>query len=148
MTGVNKAIIVGHLGADPEIRRTQSGAAIASFSLATSERWTDKATGEKRERTEWHRVVIFSEPLVKVADQYLKKGSKAYVEGAMATRKWTDAKGVERFTTEVVLNAFNSKLVLLDRVERAPAATEESYGAGAQAPAPAGKDFYKDEIPF
>lgn len=143
--GVNKAILVGHLGGDPDIRRTtQMGAPVASFSVATSESWRDKATGERKERTDWHRVVIFQEGLVKFVEQYLKKGSKVYVEGAMRTRKWTDGQGIERFTTEVVLQGFQSKLVSLDRAERAPAADEAAYGSAAPAPAP----DLNDEIPF
>ena len=143
MSGINKSILIGHLGADPEIRRTQAGASIAGFSVATSESWRDKGTGERKERTEWHRVVIFNEALVKIAEQYLKKGSKVYLEGAMHTRKWTDNQNIERYTTEVVLSGFQSRIVLLDRAEKAPAADEESY-AGAKAPAPA----INDEIPF
>jgi single-strand DNA-binding protein len=145
MTGINKAILVGHLGADPEIRRTQGGAPVASFTVATSESWRDKATGERKERTDWHRVVIFNEALVKVAEQYLKKGSKVYVEGAMRTRKWADNQNIERFVTEVVLTGFQAKIVMLDRAERVPGAEgEASYGGAAQAPAPA----IDDEIPF
>jgi single-strand DNA-binding protein len=146
MTGVNKAIIIGHLGADPEIRRAQSGAAIASFTVATSESWRDKATGERKERTDWHRVVVFNEALVKIAEQYLKKGSKVYLEGAMRTRKWTDSKNIERYTTEVVLQGFQTRIVMLDARERVPGAEgEESYGtSGAPAPAP----DINDEIPF
>ena len=105
---VNKVILVGNLGKDPEIRRTQDGRAIANLSVATSESWRDKATGERKEKTEWHRVVIFSEPLAKVAEQYLKKGAKVYIEGQLQTRKWTDQAGVEKYSTEVVLQGFNS----------------------------------------
>jgi single-strand DNA-binding protein len=111
---VNKVILVGNLGKDPEIRRTQDGRAIANLSVATSESWRDKATGERKEKTEWHRVVIFSEPLAKVAEQYLKKGAKVYIEGQLQTRKWTDQAGVEKYSTEVVLQGFNSNLTMLD----------------------------------
>jgi single-strand DNA-binding protein len=111
---VNKVILVGNLGKDPEIRRTQDGRPIANLRLATSENWRDKATGEKREKTEWHSVVIFNEPLCKVAEQYLKKGSKIYVEGQLQTRKWQDQSGQERYSTEVVLQGFNSVLTMLD----------------------------------
>jgi len=111
---VNKVILVGNLGKDPEIRRTQDGRAIANLSVATSESWRDKATGERKEKTEWHRVVIFSEPLAKVAEQYLKKGAKVYIEGQLQTRKWTDQAGVEKYSTEVVLQGFNSTLTMLD----------------------------------
>ncbi|WP_316191641.1 MULTISPECIES: single-stranded DNA-binding protein [unclassified Bradyrhizobium] len=115
---VNKVVLVGHLGKDPEIRRTQDGRPIASMSIATSDTWRDKATGERKEKTEWHRVVIFSEGLAKVAEQYLKKGAKVYIEGALATRKWTDQGGVEKYTTEIILQGFHAQLVLLDRSER------------------------------
>ena len=111
---VNKVILVGNVGKDPEIRRTQDGRPIANLSLATSETWRDKSTGEKKEKTEWHRVVIFSEPLCKVVEQYVKKGSKLYIEGALQTRKWTDQSGAEKYSTEVVLQGFNGTLTMLD----------------------------------
>ena len=111
---VNKVILVGNLGADPEIRRTQDGRPIANFSVATSENWRDKNTGERRERTEWHRVVVFNEGLCKVIESYLRKGSKVYLEGALQTRKWQDQSGVDKYTTEVVLQGFNSTLTMLD----------------------------------
>ncbi len=111
---VNKVILVGNLGADPEIRRTQDGRPIANLRLATSESWRDKNTGERKEKTEWHRVVIFNEGLCKVVEQYLKKGAKVYLEGALQTRKWTDQSGQERYSTEVVLQGFNSVLTMLD----------------------------------
>ena len=110
---VNKVILIGNLGADPEIRRTQDGRPIANLRVATSETWRDKASGERREKTEWHRVVIFNENLCRVAEQYLKKGSKVYLEGQLQTRKWTDQQGVERYTTEVVLQNFRGDLTLL-----------------------------------
>ena len=109
---VNKVILVGNLGKDPEIRRTQDGRPIANLSVATSETWRDKATGERKEKTEWHRVVIFNEGLCKVAEQYLKKGAKVYIEGQLQTRKWTDQSGVEKYSTEVVLQGFNSTLTM------------------------------------
>lgn len=111
---VNKVILVGNLGRDPEIRSMQSGEEIAQLSLATSETWRDKASGERKERTEWHRVVIFNENLVKVAKQFLKKGSKVYIEGSLQTRKWTDKDGAEKYTTEVVLQRFRGELTMLD----------------------------------
>src|ERR1043166_6287055 len=111
---VNKVILVGNLGKDPEIRRTQDGRPIANLSVATSETWRDKGTGERKEKTEWHRVVIFNEGLCKVAEQYLKKGAKVYIEGQLQTRKWTDQSGVEKYSTEVVLQGFNSNLTMLD----------------------------------
>ena len=111
---VNKVILIGNLGADPEIKRTQDGRPIANLRIATSDTWRDKATGERKEKTEWHRVVIFSEPLCKIVEQYLKKGAKVYIEGALQTRKWTDQSGVEKYSTEVVLQGFNSTLTMLD----------------------------------
>jgi single-strand DNA-binding protein len=111
---VNKVILIGNLGADPEIKRTQDGRPIANLRIATSDTWRDKATGERKEKTEWHRVVIFSEGLCKIAEQYLKKGAKVYIEGQLQTRKWTDQSGVEKYSTEVVLQNFNSTLTMLD----------------------------------
>ena len=111
---VNKVILVGNLGKDPEIRRTQDGRPIANLSIATSESWRDKMSGERKEKTEWHRVVIFNEGLCKIAEQYLKKGAKVYIEGQLQTRKWTDQAGVEKYSTEVVLQGFNSTLTMLD----------------------------------
>lgn len=111
---VNKVVLVGNLGADPEIRRTQDGRPIANLRIATSESWRDKNTGERKEKTEWHSVVIFSEGLCAIAEKYLFKGSKVYVEGKLQTRKWQDQSGQDRYTTEVVLQGFNASLVLLD----------------------------------
>ena len=111
---VNKVILVGNLGADPEIRRTQDGRPIANLRVATSESWRDKATGERKEKTEWHRVVIFNEGLCRVAEQYLKKGAKIYIEGQLQTRKWQDQSGQDKYSTEVVLQGFNSVLTMLD----------------------------------
>ncbi|MBB36228.1 MAG: single-stranded DNA-binding protein [Hirschia sp.] len=111
---VNKVILVGNLGRDPEIRQMPSGGSIANLSVATSENWKDRNTGERREKTEWHRVVVFSEGLVRVCENYLKKGSKLYLEGQLETRKWTDNSGVEKYTTEIVLRNFNSNLTMLD----------------------------------
>jgi single-strand DNA-binding protein len=111
---VNKVILVGNLGKDPEIRSTNDGTKVASLTVATSENWKDRATGEKRERTEWHRVVIFNDRLVDVAERFLKKGAKVYLEGALQTRKWTDNSGQERYTTEVVLQKFRGELTMLD----------------------------------
>ena len=111
---VNKVILIGNLGRDPEIRFTQSGSKIANFSIATSESWKDKQTGERREKTEWHRIVVFSEGLAGIAERYLKKGSKVYIEGSLQTRKWTGNDGVEKYTTEIVLQGFNGTLTMLD----------------------------------
>ncbi len=134
---VNKVILIGNLGKDPEIRRTQDGRPIANLSVATSESWKDKTTGERREKTEWHRVVIFNEGLAKIAEQYLKKGSKVFLEGALQTRKWTDKEGVERYSTEVVLQGFNSQLTMLDRA-----------GGGAGAGSGGGAEESSDDSSF
>lgn len=111
---INKVTLIGNLGADPEIRRTTDGRPVANLRIATSESWKDKSTGEKREKTEWHRVVCFNDGLCKVIEQYTKKGSKVYIEGQLQTRKWQDKDGVEKYSTEVVMQGFNSTLVLLD----------------------------------
>jgi len=116
---VNKVILIGNLGADPEIRRTQDGRPVANLRVATSDSWKDKATGERKEKTEWHRVVIFNENLCRIAEQYLKKGSKVYIEGALQTRKWQDQSGQDRYSTEVVLQGFRGELTLLDRAGNA-----------------------------
>lgn len=155
---VNRVILVGNLGRDPEVRDSQSGK-IVNLSLATSEQWTDKASGDRRERTEWHRVVLFNERLAEVAEKYLRKGSKVYIEGALQTRKWVDQQGEDKYTTEVVLSRFRGELVLLDsrqggeaqqdqepaqrpsRPSRAPA------GGGMRGKVPAG-DELDDVIPF
>jgi single-strand DNA-binding protein len=112
---VNKVILIGNLGADPEIRRTQDGRPVANLRVATSESWRDKATGERKEKTEWHRVVIFNENLCRIAEQYLKKGAKVFIEGQLQTRKWQDQSGQDRYATEVVLQGFRGELTLLDR---------------------------------
>jgi single-strand DNA-binding protein len=167
---VNKVILIGNLGADPEIRRTQDGRPIANLRIATSETWRDKATGERKEKTEWHRVVIFNEGLCKVAEQYLKKGAKVYIEGGLQTRKWTDKDGQEKYSTEVVLQGFNSTLTMLDGARGAGGAggggvgyedsgpdfgSSGASGGGSRKPAMAGggggggrRDDMDDEIPF
>jgi single-strand DNA-binding protein len=129
---VNKVILVGNLGRDPEIRSTQDGTRIANLSVATSENWRDKATGERKERTEWHRVVVFNDRLVEVIEKYLKKGAKVYLEGALQTRKWTDNSGQERYTTEVVLQRYRGELTMLDS---RGGGGGESAGYGEEAPA-------------
>jgi single-strand DNA-binding protein len=136
---VNKVILVGNLGADPEIRRTQDGRPICNLRLATTESWRDKNTGERREKTEWHRVVIFSEPLCKVAEQYLRKGSKIYVEGALQTRKWEDQNGQERYSTEVVLQGFNGQMTMLDGRAGASAGGMNEDGGHYDNGAPSGR---------
>jgi single-strand DNA-binding protein len=147
---VNKVILVGNLGKDPEVRRMTSGEPVVNLSVATSETWRDKASGERKEKTEWHRVVIFNENLAKVAEQYLKKGAKVYLEGALQTRKWTDKDGQDRYSTEVVLNRFNGTLVMLDgRSGGGGGGGEVGYGGGArEQPASFQRDEMDDEIPF
>lgn len=161
---VNKVILIGNVGKDPELHATQDGREIANFSLATSDTWRDKATGEKKERTEWHRIVVFSEGLVKVVKNYVHKGSKLYVEGKLQTRKWTDKDGVERYSTEVVLQGFNSTLTMLDTKKdgnRDGGYTSNDYAqqsgsSGASKPPQAAQTTYDtqanqpeyEEIPF
>ena len=128
---VNKVILVGNLGKDPEVRSSQSGQKIVSFSLATSDTWNDRASGERRERTEWHRVVIFNDRIADVAERFLRKGRKVYLEGSLQTRKWTDQSGQDRYTTEVVVDRFRGELVLLDSNRGG-----EDVGRGYDAPAP------------
>jgi single-strand DNA-binding protein len=155
MSSVNKVILVGNVGKDPEVRHTQDGKAIVNLSIATSETWRDKASGERKEKTEWHRVVIFNEGLAKVAEAYVKKGSKLYIEGQLQTRKWTDKDGVEKYSTEVVLQNYKGELTMLgDKGER----QEQTAGdiakevqktfPGAKAK-PLNSDFDPDrDIPF
>jgi single-strand DNA-binding protein len=153
---VNKVILIGNLGADPEIRRTQDGRPVANLRVATTETWRDKTTGERKERTEWHRVVIFNEGLCRIAEQYLKKGSKVYLEGQLQTRKWQDKDGQDRYSTEVVLQGFNSQLTMLDRAAGGgPEAGDNDFGSSGAtqarrpAVAAAGKRAdMDDEIPF
>ncbi len=156
---VNKVILIGNLGADPEIRRTQDGRPVANLRVATSESWRDKATGERKEKTEWHRVVIFNENLCRIAEQYLKKGSKVFIEGQLQTRKWQDQSGQDRYSTEVVLQGFNSQLTMLDaRGGGGGAEPSEGGDFGSSGPsssrerrpAAAGskRDDMDDEIPF
>lgn len=146
---VNKAIILGNLGADPEIRRTQDGRAIANLRVATSESWRDKS-GERKERTEWHRVVIFNEALAKIAEQYLHKGSKVYLEGQIQTRKWQDKDGNDKYSTEVVLQGFNATLTMLDTKQEGgnPAPRKEPETVGAGAARQSAKEELNDEIPW
>lgn len=128
---VNKVILIGNLGADPEIRRTQDGKPIANLNIATSESWRDRNSGERKEKTEWHRVVIFNEGLCKVAEQYLKKGSTVYVEGQLQTRKWQDKDGQDRYSTEIVLQGFNSTLTMLGGAPDKPDRSGGDYGAAS-----------------
>ena len=147
MAGVNKVILVGNLGKDPEVRRMTSGEPVVNLSVATSESWRDKASGERKERTEWHRVVIFNENLAKVAEQYLRKGSKVYLEGQLSTRKWTDKDGAEKYSTEVVLNRFRGELVMLDGRSEGGGGGAGRSGSG-EAPASFDRGDMDDEIPF
>jgi len=136
---VNKVILVGNVGKDPEIRRTQDGRPIANLSLATTESWRDKNTGERKDKTEWHRVVIFNENLCKVVEQYVKKGAKLYIEGQLQTRKWTDQSGAEKYSTEVVLQGFNGNLTMLESRQSAGGnAMQESGQADYGAPSDSG----------
>ncbi|WP_291365964.1 single-stranded DNA-binding protein [Acetobacter sp. UBA5411] len=130
---VNKVILVGNLGRDPEIRTSQSGQKIASLSVATSDTWNDRASGERRERTEWHRVVVFNDRLADVAERFLRKGRKVYLEGVLQTRKWTDQSGQEKYTTEVVLDRFRGELVLLDGRGSGEGEEGGGYGGGSEA---------------
>ena len=144
---VNKVILLGNLGRDPEIRSTQDGTKVATLSLATSESWRDKSSGERKEKTEWHRIVIFNERLVEVAEKYLKKGSKIYVEGQLQTRKWTDQSGNERYVTEVVLQRFRGEVTMLDKADRDPGpGSEDDYGGGGSGAS--GRGELDDDIPF
>ncbi len=157
---VNKVILVGNLGKDPESRTMQTGGKVVNLTLATSDNWTDKASGERKERTEWHRVVIFNDRLAENAERYLKKGAKVYVEGALQTRKWTDQSGQERYTTEVVIDRFRGELTFLSGrgdegsegggYSRAPASAQP--GTGSKKPASTGweppADDLDDDIPF
>src|SRR5215207_9820367 len=127
---VNKVILVGNLGADPEIRRLNSGDPVVNLRIATSESWKDKASGERKEKTEWHQVVIFNENLARVAEQYLKKGSKVYLEGQLQTRKWTDQSGVEKYSTEIVLQRFRGELTILDSRGGGASESGEEESAG------------------
>ena len=144
---VNKVILVGNLGRDPEVRRTQANDAIVNLSVATSESWRDKQTGERREKTEWHRVVIFNENLAKVAENYLRKGAKIYLEGQLQTRKYNDKDGVEKYSTEVVLGRFRGDLVMLDSRGDRDSAPARVAGNG-EPPASFERNEMDDEIPF
>lgn len=152
---VNKVILVGNLGRDPEVKTFNNGSRVCNLSVATSETWRDKATGERKERTEWHRVAIFNERLVEVAEKYLKKGAKLYLEGQLETRKWTDQEGKERYSTEVTLRQFRGELTMLDTRGSGTAPEDENqdvdYGAAAGKTDPARggrKDVLDDSIPF
>ena len=145
---INKVILVGNVGQDPQVRSMQSGQKVVSFSLATSDRWRDRQSGEQKEQTEWHRVVIFSPNLVEVAERMLQKGTKLYIEGTLRTRKWQNQQGVDTYTTEVVLNQFNGTMVILSG---AKAVDSMSGSAPAAAPAPAEEISISeigDDIPF
>lgn len=156
MSSVNKVILVGNLGKDPESRSFQNGGSVVNFSIATSERWKDRASGDQKERTEWHSIVVLNEALQKVATSYLRKGSKVYVEGQLRTRKWQDQGGADRYSTEIVLGAFNSTLTLLDKRKADPGRRDfSSYGdtPGSRAGGGAGgrgsfADDLDDDVPF
>ena len=144
---LNKVIIIGHLGRDPEIRALQNGDKVANFTVATSEHWRDKASGERKEKTEWHRVVCFSPRLSEVIEKYLRKGSKVYVEGQLQTRKWTDSQGGERYTTEIVLTTFRGEIVMLGDKAGLDDDPELSRGGAGGETAPHQADL-DDSIPF
>jgi len=146
---VNKVIIVGNLGADPELRNMQDGKPVCSLRVATSESWRDKSSGERKTRTEWHRVVIFNEGLCRIAEQYLKKGAKVYIEGQIQTRKWQDQSGNDKYSTEIVLQGFNSSLQMLDSKgdNQEPSRGEDTRGATTQSGAGVGS-LDEDLIPF
>ena len=148
---VNKVILVGNLGKDPEVRRMTSGEPVVNLSIATSESWRDKASGERKEKTEWHRVVIFNKNLAEVAEKYLRKGSKVYVEGQLQTRKWTDKDGAEKYSTEVVLQNFRGELTMLDGKSGGGEGGGGGFGGSrgaSEAPASFQRDEMDDEIPF
>jgi single-strand DNA-binding protein len=144
---VNKVILVGNLGKDPEVRRMTSGEPVVNLSIATSESWKDKSSGERKEKTEWHRVVIFNKNLADVAEKYLRKGSKVYLEGSLQTRKWTDKDGAEKYSTEVVLQNFRGELTMLDGKGEGGGSGGGRSGAG-ESPASFQRDEMDDEIPF
>lgn len=148
---VNRVILVGNLGQDPEVRSFQNGGKIANLRIATSETWKDRNSGERRERTEWHTIAIYSEPLVRVAEQFLRKGSKVYVEGQLETRKWQDQQGNDRYSTEVALRPFRSELHMLDGKSGGSAGDDRGngYGAGGSPSSqPSGRPDFDDSIPF
>ncbi len=147
---VNKVILVGNLGADPEVRKFQNGGSVCNLRIATSENWKDKNTGERREKTEWHTVAIFSEGLVRVSEQYLRKGSKVYIEGKLQTRKWQDQSGNDRYSTEVVLQGFDAKLVMLDGRSGGDRNIERNSGGMSDQGGSSGGQSYEldDDIPF
>lgn len=153
---VNKVMLLGNLGRDPEVRHSQEGLKIVTLSLATSESWRDKASGERKEKTEWHRVIIMNERLSEVAEKYLKKGSKVYVEGQLQTRKWTDQQGQERYTTEILISRFKGELTLLDsrssgETDGSSGDYESSFGSGAGFSSPKNSPSFNDlddDIPF
>lgn len=150
MASLNRAQLIGNLGADPEIRRMQDGSPVASFRIATTDAWKDKATGDKRERTEWHSVVCFGEGLCGVIEKHVRKGQKIFVEGQLSTRKWTGNDGVDRYSTEVVLRPYAGELILLGGGgARPPAPSEDAYGAGPAATGGGGSGgSFDDDIPF
>jgi|TARA_R110000824_G_scaffold308609_2_gene496050 single-strand DNA-binding protein len=146
---INKVILIGNLGRDPEIKHTSDGRPIANLSIATTESWRDKSSGERKEKTEWHRVVIFDEKICEVAQKYLTKGSTVYLEGALQTRKWTDQQGVEKYSTEVVLQRFSGKLTMLGgKGDAVPASQQADPNAAGGNTDPGGAPDLDDEIPF
>lgn len=145
---LNKVTLIGNLGKDPEIRSTNDGKEIASFSIATTESWRDRASGEKKERTEWHRIVVFNDGLVNVIKNYVKKGSKLYIEGALQTRKWVDNAGIEKYSTEVVLQNFNSSLIMLDSRSGSEYGSDNAGKSSNESSSTFDHSDLDDEIPF
>lgn len=145
---VNKVIILGNLGADPEVRTFQNGGKVVNLRIATSATWKDRESGERKERTEWHQVAIFSEPLAKIAEQYLRKGSKVYIEGQLETRKWQDQSGQDRYSTEVVLRPYRGSLTLLDKRDDSSGGYDQSQGSQDNHGYGSGGNAMEDEIPF
>jgi single-strand DNA-binding protein len=146
---VNKVILIGNLGADPEVRKFSNGGSVCNLRIATSENWKDKNTGERREKTEWHSVAIFSEGLTRIAEQYLRKGSKIYIEGQLETRKWQDKNGNDRYTTEIVLRNFNSSMVMLDGRSSGGGNDRGAGGMSDQGASSGGQKYeLDDDIPF
>lgn len=154
---VNKVMLIGNLGRDPEIRTTQNGSKLCNLSVATSESWNDKASGERKEKTEWHRVVVFNDNIVRVCENYLKKGSKVFIEGQLETRKWTDQSGADKYSTEIVLRPYRGELTMLDNkgageggggYSSSPSASNDTPSAGGNWEPSKGDNSFDDDIPF
>jgi single-strand DNA-binding protein len=145
---LNKVQLIGNVGQDPEVRSGQDGFKVVTFSMATTESWKDKASGERRDKTEWHRIAVFNERLADIVERFVKKGSKLYVEGQLQTRKWTDQSGQERYTTEIVMGRFNGELILLSAKDEMLPSSSPSYSPASSSPASPQKVFLDDDLPF